>query len=224
MRRTQLVVALTVAVLTAGVASVAGAAADPKDEQKRLTPADMALAKRAVVTLADVRAAFSGKFASEAPGKDDESTCKAQPDLSDLTITGEANGRDFSSDALFIGSEADVYESLADAKAAFKRGTPPRVVLPCFHQASIAESDDKFKITRVSASKAPAPRLGDASVRYRFVYRLTERASGNSIRTYWDVHLVLKGRTALSVVVTGLGAAPSPAGVRSLAARVADRA
>ena len=222
--RASAVAALAIAVLAVGAAGVAGAAENPKDEQKKLVPGDMATAKRAVVTLADVRATFTGQFASEAPTKDDETTCKVQPDLSDLTITGEANSRDFSSDSLFISSEADVYETVAQAKAAFRRGAPPRVVIPCFHEVSIAESDDKFKITRVSAAKVPSPTLGDASVRYRFVYKLTERATGNSIRTHWELYVVLKGRTGLGVVVTGLGSAPSPRAVRSLAKRVVDRA
>jgi hypothetical protein len=77
-----------VAALFAFGTGAALAVTDPHDEQERLRPADMALARRTTLKATDLA---SGWKRMPAPSDDDDSKCPGfDPDFSAFTITGKA--------------------------------------------------------------------------------------------------------------------------------------
>jgi hypothetical protein len=105
-------VALLVALVGAG--SALAARGDP---QKRFTPADQARARAMLLRASDLPGFRAGPNTGET-----DSYCKAL-DESDLTLTGEAAGRQFGLGVVFAASAAQVYESAADANASWRRNT-----------------------------------------------------------------------------------------------------
>lgn len=110
-----LLVCMLLLALVAATTAVAGRG----DPQEKLTAADNARARAIVLRIGDV----PGFKATPANPRDDTFYCRAV-DESDLVLTGKAVSPDFSAPPLAgMGSHANVYESIADARASWRRVT-----------------------------------------------------------------------------------------------------
>jgi hypothetical protein len=104
-------VLLVLALLGSGAAS-----ASHRDPERRLTPADQALARSLLLRRGDLGIGYR-TIPSGPPGHLD---CAAL-DESDLTLTGEARSATWARDITLVASYANVYRSAANANASFQR-------------------------------------------------------------------------------------------------------
>ncbi|HSI97517.1 MAG TPA: hypothetical protein VK926_04075 [Gaiellaceae bacterium] len=96
------------------------ASATHRDPQKKLTRADNARAQSMLVKRTDLPAGFQVLPMS---GDDPHIDCPAAVGESDLTLTGEARGTPFTRGLTFVESASQVYRTVADADASWRRST-----------------------------------------------------------------------------------------------------
>jgi hypothetical protein len=190
------------------VGSAAAAAGDP--ERRDIRPADQAWAKRATLRPADLPTSFTAIRVGTKP-KGGPLRCPGfQPDLSDLTITGEAVSPVFQNQAtgmtIYAGSE--VYRSVHDEREAWRR-TARREALRCvageLQQSSL--SGVRIKVSR--RFMRVAPRVGERAISGRIVASVS--AQGLTIPVWIDLLGVARGRADATLIVSAVRAAPSAA-------------
>lgn len=178
-----------VACLLALALALAGAALAARgDPQKKIKPADQARAKAMLLRAADLPGAKAGRPSSS----DDDFYCEAL-DESDLTLTGEAESPDFERGFTFISSLSQVYESLADANASWRRGVSAAGV-KCARDAfrdELRKSGDRL----VSFRKIAAPRSAQRSAAFRIV------GETMGLRIYLDFVVLMQSRAHTAIVV-----------------------
>jgi hypothetical protein len=192
-----LVAALIVAVTT----STAVAGTDPSLEKKKLRPADMALAKRSNLVLADLAKGWT-RYRSRSSGTG--SSCPGyKPNLSRFTITGEAMASFQHRQGFFIVSAIQVFPSRAEAAADFRTGAKPELArcLRFAFEGDFAKGAGG-KGTTTSSRVVASPRIGERAAWYRLVGRLT--VQGNVAPVHMDVLAVQKGRTQAMLMFVGL--------------------
>jgi hypothetical protein len=173
----------------------AGAAlADRGDPQKQITPADQARAKTMLLRKADL----PGYKATRTVDTDDDFYCRAL-DESDLTLTGEAESPDFVLGITFVSSLAQVYESVADANASWRRGTSKageRCVRDEFGRQFVSQG-----LELISFKRTAFPRLADRSIAYRLV------TTGQGVSVYVDIVVLQESRAQAALLFVS---APTP--------------
>jgi hypothetical protein len=199
---------LLLALLGAGAALAARG-----DPQKRITPADQARAKAMLLRPAD----FPGFRVGPATG-DSDVYCAAL-DASDLTLTGEAAGRQFASGAAFAGSSALVYESTADANAAWRRNTS--AAGERCGRTLLRTEYAKQGVRLVSLRRIAFPRVAQRSVAYRA--RFVARTPQGEIPLTMDVVGLMHSRAQATVVAGSLLVTPDRTATSRLARLVAKR-
>jgi len=191
---------LVAAVFVFGTAA-ALAATDPRDEQERLRPADMALARRTTLKATDLA---SGWKRMPAPAEDDDSKCAAfDPDVSAFTITGKAQSV-FARQGGAVFSTVEVYATRAQAVGDLRTAAKPALA-KCIRQAfetGFARAAGGRART-ISSQMVPAPRVGERSALYRLVGTLT--VQGQTIRVYMDVLAFQRGRSITALLSSGFG-------------------
>jgi hypothetical protein len=207
--------------LLAVVTTTAAVAANPRSETVRLRPADVALAKRAVLRQADVgpdwvRVATARKT-------DSQFACSSfRPDFSSFTVTGQASATFRSSPpGAQMDSTVAVFQTRAQAAGDFRRGAKPQLAACLADQVRRAfRSYPKGVRGRLLSSKmVKAPAVGELSAAYAIAAELT--GNGNSIPVFVDVIAMQQGRSIAALVFTGVGSRlPSK---RYYAASVSDR-
>jgi hypothetical protein len=106
--------------LSIGLVAAGTALANHLDPQKRIRPADQARAQAMLLRTTDLDGVGWQLSAGGAAG---HLTCKGF-DESDLTVTGEVGPRTWTSPFLdFVSTGAQIYKSVADANASWRRGT-----------------------------------------------------------------------------------------------------
>lgn len=196
MRRLALICALVL--LTASAALAANG-----EPQRRLTSADQARAKSMLLRASDLTAGFRSERRSEG---DDGPACAAL-DESDLTVTGDADSADFTRQGagyVTVGSSAQVYRTLADAGASWRRGTSPgglRCVGDFFRRMAKA---DGSTLRFVSVRRLGIPRIAPLTARYQVVF--TAKAEGRSVPIYFEVVVLQRGRAQASLMLGSAGA------------------
>jgi hypothetical protein len=159
---------LAVALLLALVVSGAALAARG-DPQKQINAADQARAKAMLIRKSDLPVGF--KSSPSTQDDPDDSYC-APLDESDLTLTGEAYSPDFEARNIFqsgvvgVSSYGQVYESVADANASWRRGTS-QAGLKCLRDELRKDADRGDRI--ISVGIVPYPRLAQRTAAYRVV-------------------------------------------------------
>jgi hypothetical protein len=186
--------AVLVALICAGAAT-----AGRGDPQEQLTPADNKRAKSMVLRKADFGTQVN---ATRVDPPESAFYCRAV-DESDLTLTGRAvSPAFFGSGVTFAYSEAELYETVADASAAWRRGVSA-AGLACLRKQAAYEI--RKTTTRLfSFEKVTTLPFAQRSLALRAVY---ERADG--IRIYADL-LVLKHSRAFVAIVFNSPSAPAP--------------
>ncbi|MGH3110856.1 MAG: hypothetical protein ACRDQT_08055 [Gaiellaceae bacterium] len=179
-----LAIAFLIALVGAGAAT-----AGRGDPQERLTRVDQARAKSIVLQQRHLPAGFR---ALPATGGDDDYYCRAL-DESDLTLTGETT-REFVRAAVGIGSVAQIYESLADANASWRRGTSragQRCIADLYRRALMRQG-----VRDVTFARLAFPRLAQRSV----AFRLTGFVRG--IPAFFDLVVLQHARAHAGLLMT----------------------
>ena len=209
-------------VLALCAGAVAFAQDDPRREQKRLTPADMALAKRITVQQADLGPGWKRVPATK--GGDEPLECPGfNPDLSAFTITGEAQSEFQRDGAITLASIVEVYESRADAAGDFRASARPALAtcLRTTLEKEIAkDKDPTLKVSGLSSRMLKAPRVAERSAAWRLVASVS--VQGVSAKVYVDLLAFVKSRSiaALLFVAPARPVAGQAALARVVAARM----
>jgi hypothetical protein len=194
--------ALLLALLVSGTAFAARG-----DPQRQIRPADQARAKAMLLRKADLPRDF--KASASSPGAD--FYCKAL-DESDLTLTGDANSPDFGKPPFFsVSSAAQVYESVADANASWRRGTSA-AGLRCVRRV-FAQELAKQGGTLRSFKRIAFPKVARRSV----AFRIEARSQGVSV--FFDFPVMQHTRAHVSLVLIS-ALAPVPRAEQVRLARV----
>jgi len=183
------------------VVGASAALAAHGDAQKKLTPADSARARSMLLRKADLGPGFK---ASTGSSDDPHLYCKAL-DESDLTLTGDAESPDFERGLVFVSSTAQVYESVADANASWKRGTSAAGER-CARELLRGEFA-KDAIRLVSMRRVAFPRVSQRTVAYRV--QLTSDAQGTTVKVVMDVVVLMRSR-AQAALLLGSAFVPVP--------------
>ena len=196
--RSCLLAGLIAAALVVGASA---ALAAHGDAQKKLTPADSARARSMLLRKADLGPGFK---ASTGSSDDPHLYCKAL-DESDLTLTGDAASPDFERGLMFISSAAQVYESVADARASWRRGTSSAGER-CARDL-LRREWAKDGIRLVSMRRVAFPRVSSRTVAYRL--KLSAESQGVTIPFEFDLVVLMHSRAHVNLFFgSGLVAVP----------------
>jgi hypothetical protein len=193
-------------------------AGKPRLEQKRLRPADMALAKRTTVRTSDLSPAWTRQPATK-PSNELPTCPGVDMDFSAFTITGMA-GSSFELRSASVDSNVEVFKSRADAVGDFRKSTTAPT-LRCLgrwlrDEAARQQPGVRFVTSRLLSR----PRLGERAVLYRIVMDVPTNAG--RVRVFLDVLGFQRGR---SIVTLGFSNVSAPLrGQLVLARKVAARA
>jgi hypothetical protein len=206
--RRLLAIALVLALAGGGAALAARG-----DPQKRITPADQARAKAMLVRPADLPG-----FRATPSSSVGDFYCKAL-DESDLTLTGEAQGRQLALATVLVGSSAQVYESVGDARTAWRRALSPAGVRCA--KLVLGREFARQGARLVSLSRISFPRVAQQTTAFRAT--LSGTTPQGELRVYVDVVALMHARAQASVVVGSALVVPTRAQEVRLARTVAKR-
>jgi hypothetical protein len=202
---------LAVALLALLLTSTALAARG--EPQRQIRAADQARAKAMLLKRTDLPPGF--KVAPADTSSESDPYCKAL-DESDLTLTGDADS-EFRKPPFQVSSTANVYESVADANASWRRGTSAAGIR-CLRRVFATELAKQGNVKLRSFKRIPFPRVAQRSV----AFRIEVRSQG--IPLYLDLPVLQHGRAHASLAfISGFAPVPKAEQVR-LARLVAARA
>jgi hypothetical protein len=207
---------LVFAALLAFLVAAGSVSANHQDPQKRLTPADNARARAMLVTRADLPPGFQGQ-ADQA--QDPHTDCPPGVSESDLTLTGEAEGRQFARGAVFVASAAQVYRSAADADSSWRRATSAAGVRCA--TTLLRREFAKQRIQLVLLRRVAFPRVSQRTVAYRV--RLSAGTPQGTVPLFVDVIAHMHGRAQATVILGTPLVPPQRADELRLARLVAGR-
>jgi hypothetical protein len=205
---------LCLALLGATIAVGGAAAASGDPERRDIRPADQARAVRATLHARDIPSGFSASRAGSAKNNGPLTCPGFQPDLSDLTITGEALSPVFQSPAgTTIFASAEVYKSLHDQREAWRR-TARREALRCVARVLENISASGLRVTVTHRLVRVPPPVGELAISFRITATIT--AQGISVPAWIDLLAVARGRADATLVMSTVRSAPSAALERKL--------
>jgi hypothetical protein len=189
----------------------------PRLEQKRLRPADMALAKRTTLRASDLTVGWNARPPQSLPRT--LPRCPgADLDFSAFTITGQARSK-FEHRGAAIESYVEVFVSRSDAAGDFRKGAAPKL-LACLGPELRAQARKAGVPMRILSSRLVGhPSIGDRALRYRIMTSVATDAG--PIRMYVDLVAFQRGRTVVALFFTA--AAAPVRGQLELARAVARR-
>jgi hypothetical protein len=173
---------------------VSAAAADPLDPKQKLTPADQARAKAALLRQNDLGTGWTGG-ASATPSSLKAPVCPSlRPNYSKLTLTGHAESL-FSNGngGIQVVADVEVWKTLAQAKQHMNALLQPKLGA-CIRYA-LLKSVGGTNVTILGAQRQPTPKLGDSSAHYRVP--LGVKSGNQTVSVLSDVLMVRKGRTEI---------------------------
>jgi hypothetical protein len=198
------IVAALLALVTV-LAAYAAAAVNPRAEKVRLRPADVSLAKRAVLRQDDLGPDWS-RVATQRDTGSQFACTTFEPDFSSFTVTGQASASFRSSPpGAQIDSTVAVFRTKAQAVGDFRLGAKPQLArcLADELRRAFRRYPDDVEGKLLSSKMIPAPKLGERSAAYAITARLS--GNSNSLPVFVDVIAVQQGRSIAAVVFTGVG-------------------
>ncbi len=212
---------LGLAVLGAAVITASAGAAPGDPERRDIRPADQAWAARANLRAADIPPGYVATRSGTKPNSAPLRCSGFQPDLSDLTITGEARSPAFQSrTGTTILSAAEVYVSSRDERESWRR-TARREALRCVKRLMEQISSQNVRVEVTSSTVRAAPRVGERSVSFRIVAKVTTQ--GVTIAAWFDLLGVSRGRADATLMTSTVLNPPSAALERNLLGKLARR-
>lgn len=207
---------LACASLLVFLAASASALATHQDPQKQLTKADNARARAMLVKRTDLPTGFRPQLSSS---EDPHTDCAASVGESDLTLTGDAEGPQLALGVSFVSSAAQVYESVADASASWRRATSASGTR-CATEL-LRREFAKQSVDLVSLRKVAFPRVSGRSVAYRVT--LSATTAQGKIPVYVDLVAMMRSRAQATVIVGSALLPPQKSEKLRLARIVAGR-
>jgi hypothetical protein len=197
--RRRLAAVVLLALALAGAFATVAAAKDPRREQERLTPADMALASRVSVRASDLA---RGWTQTAVPPENGSMSCPGfDPDFSRFTITGKSRTAFSSTGGRSVVSLVEVYASRAQAVGDFRLGAQPalaRCLRTTLEDAVPAGTNLTLRVR--SSRMQPLGGVGENGAAFRLVASLS---SGNvSLPLYLDALVFQRGRTITALMFT----------------------
>jgi hypothetical protein len=182
------------AALAFGLALVATASAGPRDERERLTKADMARARHAVVRQGDL----AGWTEMSVPADSSGPRCRGyNPDFSRFTITGKAASGFTHGAGNAVASAVEVYPSAAQAAGDFAEGATP-AFFSCFSSKLAQQfAHSGLAVSIASRRSSRSPHIGVRAVSWHLVFRLS--VQGRSMPYYVDLYAFQVNRALASV-------------------------
>jgi hypothetical protein len=193
---------LSIAILALVVQVATAANGEPR---KSLTKEGQQTARSVVLKRADLGSGFTVK-----PRGDDDRLPKGARcgalDESDLTVTGDAASPDFrfAQGAVFVtvGSTAQVYRTLREANASWRRGTTAQTTT-CLADIVRLSAAPGQKVTVLSAKRISFPSVSPKAAAYRLVLSIS--AGGARLRAYVDAVVLQHGRIQSGLIFTSVG-------------------
>jgi hypothetical protein len=189
-RRLLLACALVVALVASG-----SALADHQDPKKQISAADQARARAMLLQQSDLAPGFRRQAPSNEP--DPHVDCPPAVSEADLTQTGDVEGPSFIRGVVSVGSIVQIYESVADASASWRRGTSTAGI-ECA-RSLLRREFAKDQIRLVSLRKVAFPRIAQRTVAYRVV--LSAKESQVTFRIFLDLVVLMHSRAHAQVLV-----------------------
>jgi hypothetical protein len=187
-RRRVLIAALLLALTLVSAAL----ARDPRSEQIRLKPTDVALAKRIALQASDLGTGWRKQPLPA--GEDSTMKCpEVDPDFSRFTITGKARNAFVEPTSAQAVSSVEVYKSRSDAVGDFRLGAKPQLAKCLRREIERELSTSGLPMRVTSARVVTAPRVGENRIAYRVVARIDTGAAKANI--YADVIAFQRGRS-----------------------------
>jgi hypothetical protein len=180
---------LVALVLLLSVAVTGTALASRGEPQRNINAADQARAKAMLARRSDLG---YGTRAVPSGSGDSDAYCKAL-DESDLTITGEARTPTFVSGLVTLNVESNVYKSVRNANASWRRGTS-NAGTTCIRGIIRAEFA-KGGLRLISLRQVPFPTVAQRTVAYRIAF--SGQSQGLTVRAYIDYVVLQQGRAQL---------------------------
>ena len=194
-------VAALVLLCALAVAAVAWAG-PPKLEQKRLRPADVALAKRTVLRASDLAQGWSRTTPSRA-GPALPACSGVDLDFSMFTITGTARSK-FQRPGATLESWVEVYASRREAAADFRKGSTTGAIR-CLLTGIKRELARQLPGARIKSVRLSRPALGERAMLYRIV--MTVPTAVGEVPVFADFLAFQRGRTAVLLTFSRAGSA-----------------
>ena len=217
MRRLAVIALLLAGSLLVTAVALAG---KPRLEQKRLRPADVALAKRTTLRAADLSSAW--RRATPERAQNELPTCPGvDMDFSAFTITGvAASAFQLPSAGATIDSRIEVFKSRSDASRDFRKATTAPV-LRCIGRWLRQQIAKQLPGARVVSSRLLSrPPVGERAILYLVVMEV--QSGAGPIRVFIELLAFQRGRTHVTLT---FGSPNGPVrGVLSIARSVAARA
>jgi len=213
-RRAAIVVALLACSLLVTATAVGG---PPRLEQKRLRPADMALAKRITLRASDLSAGWTRRPASQEP--EQVPRCPgADLDFSRFTITGQARSS-FARGTATVQSFVEVFETRSDAVGDFRKATAPKVLACLGPELERQGRRQGLDLHVISLRSVARPAVGERAFAVHAV--MSVAAGAGRVRLYMDVIGMQRGRSGVALYFMGTSPVPGRLAVaRSVAARM----
>jgi hypothetical protein len=193
------------------------------EPRKALTKQDQATATSIVLKRADLPGTFVPMKRPPDDGLPKGARC-GPLDESDLTVTGDADSPDFqlANGPVFItvGSTAQVYRTLREANASWRRGTSAQTAT-CLADIVRLSAPSGQKITVVSSKRVAFPGVAPRSTAFRLV--LTIAIGTQRVRAYVDAVVLQHGRVQSGLLFTSVGKPVDQADQVTLATVVAKR-
>jgi hypothetical protein len=190
----------------------------PRLEQKRLKPADVALAKRTALRASDLPAGWE-RGRAQRPSNELPNCPGVDMDFSAFTITGIAASKFARRNGASIDSYVEVFESRSDAARDFRKATTAPV-LRCVGRWLRQELAREVPGARILMSRLLSrPRVGQQAIVYRIV--LEVRTDAGAVPVYVDLLAFQRGRTGATLTFANAGS-PLP-GQLAIARSVAVR-
>jgi hypothetical protein len=199
------IVGATLTIVALFAAAVAGAK-DPRAEKERLRPADVALAKQALLRQSDVGPDWT-RWATQKRSGGQFACASFRPDFSSFMVTGKASSsfRITSPPGAQMDSTVAVFRTRAQAAGDFRLGAKPQFATCLAQQLRRAfrSYPDGVRGRLLSSKMVKAPKLGERSAAYFITGRLI--GNGASMPVFVDIVAVQRGRSIAALVFTGLG-------------------
>jgi hypothetical protein len=210
---------LTLLALLVALAAPALGTAANRQPKHAYTAAGQALARKIVLTKADLPAGFTGKPSSSSTST--TPSCPGfKPDQSDLTEIGEAESPEFSGPAgvPYVSSQVSVFLNPAQAKKSFERVVRPGLT-QCLSSFLTGSAPKGMTFSVTSQRLDPIKGLGDQAAAATLA--LTARQGTQVLRFVVQFHAVRKGAVAGLVLAVNLGG-PYP-GAAALTQKLVSR-
>lgn len=193
MARSMGFVRLVLIACVAGLALTGSAFADHQEPQKRFTPADQARARAMLLKRSDFTAGFRQDAPSNEP--DPHIDCARSVSEADLIQTADVEGPGFTRGAVSVSSAAQLYESVADASASWRRSTSAAGIkcLTNLARREFTQGGIRF----VSLRTIAFPRVAQRTIAFRIV--LSAKVQQTTVKLYADFVVLMHSRAHAQV-------------------------